>query len=144
MRKAYATDITDGEWEIVRVHVASKWSKGKRGREPKEDKREVVNAIFYVLQTGCSWRMLPHDFPDWQNVYWYFQEWNRTGVTEKLHDFLRAEVREKAGKKSDPTVGIGDSQSVKTTEKGGSKDMMVGKRSKGENAISWLIRSVLS
>lgn len=126
MRKAYPTDVSDAEWEVVKKFVSGKWQKGKRGREPVVDKREVVNAIFYVLQSGCSWRMLPHDFPCWDNVYWYFKQWEKNGVTEKLHDFLREEVRKKLGKKSDPTVGIADSQSVKTTEKGGSKDTMVG------------------
>ena len=127
MRKAYPTDLTDEEWEIVKPFVASRWQKGKSGREPTVDKREVVNAIFYVLQSGCSWRMLPHDFPEWESVYWYFKQWKKTGITEKLHDFLREQVRKKAGKKADPTVGIADSQSVKTTEKGGLKDTMVGR-----------------
>jgi len=127
MRKPYPTDLTDSEWKIVAPFVQGKWQKGKQGREPVEDKREVVNAIFYVLQSGCSWRMLPHDFPEWENVYWYFKQWKEKGVTEKLHDFLREEVRKKAGKKFDPTVGIADSQSVKTTEKGGLKGTMVGR-----------------
>lgn len=67
--------------------------------------------------------MLPHDFPQWHIVYWYFKEWEKAGTTEKLHDFLRKKVREKSGKKLDPTVGIADSQSVRTTEKGESVGM---------------------
>lgn len=126
MRKPYPTDLTDSEWEIVRPFVQSKYQKGKSGREPTVDKREVVNAIFYVLQSGCAWRMLPHDFPVWESVYWYFKEWERMGATETLHDFLRKKLREKSGKNADPTVGIADSQSVKTTEKGGSKATMAG------------------
>ena len=137
MRKAYPTDLTDAEWEIVTPFVQSKYQKGKSGREPTVDKREVVNAIFYVLQSGCSWRMLPHDFPEWHIVYWYFKEWEKTGTTEKLHDFLRKRVREKVGKKADPTVGIADSQTVKTTEKGGSTDTMV------EN-ISRVVKGIFS
>jgi len=142
MRKPYPTDITDSEWELIAPYIGPRWQAGKSGREPTVDKREVVNAIFYVLQTGCAWRMLPHEFPLWQTVYGYFTQWKQTGITEKLHDFLREEVRKKAGKKSDPTVGIGDSQTVKTTEKGGSKDMMEGRKSKGENVISWLTHLV--
>jgi len=127
MRKTYPTDLTDQEWELIKAFVASKYQEGKSGREPTVNKRDVVNAIFYVLQSGCSWRMLPHDFPQWESVYWYFKQWKESGITEKLHDFLREQVRKKVGKKPDPTVGIADSQSVKTTEKGGLKDTMVGR-----------------
>lgn len=135
MRKPYPTDLTDQEWEIVKPFVASRWQKGKHGREPTVDKREVVNAIFYLLQSGCAWRMLPHDFPQWESVYWYFKEWEKTGATEKLHDVLREHVRKKVGKKPDPTVGIADSQSVKTTEKGGLLDTMVANILKVVNGI---------
>jgi putative transposase len=127
MRKPYPTDLTDKEWEIIKPFVASKYQKGESGREPTVNKRDIVNAIFYVLQSGCSWRMLPHDFPQWESVYWYFKKWKENGVTEKLHDFLRVEVRKKVGKRPDPTVAIADSQSVKTTEKGGLKDTMAGR-----------------
>jgi len=127
MRKPYPTDITDSEWELVAPYIGPRWQTGKSGREPTVNKRDVVNAIFYVLQSGCSWRMLPHDFPQWESVYWYFKQWKESGITEKLHDFLREQVRKKVGKKPDPTVGIADSQSVKTTEKGGLKDTMVGR-----------------
>jgi len=144
MRKTYPTDLTDSEWELVKPFILSKWVKGKNGREPHVDKREVVNAIFYVLRTGCAWRMLPHDFPEWETVYGYFKLWEKSGIVEKLHDFLREEVRKKAGKKALPTVGIADSQSVKTTEKGGMMDMMEGRRSQAGNVILSLIRSVYS
>jgi len=135
MRKPYPTDLTDSEWGLVAPFVASKWVKGKNGREPRVDKREVVNAIMYVLRSGCAWRMLPHDFPQWDIVYWYFKQWETSGVVERLHDFLREEVRKKAGKKAIPTVGIADSQSVKTTEKGGSMDMTEGRKSREGNGI---------
>lgn len=135
MRKPYPTDLTDKEWEIVKLFTASKYKKGESGREPTVNKRDVVNAIFYVLQSGCSWRMLPHDFPEWESVYWYFKKWKENGITEKLHDFLREQVRKKAGKKPDPTVGIADSQSVKTTEKGGSKATMGGRMSRAVKDI---------
>lgn len=136
MRKPYPSDLTDQEWEIIKPFVVSRWHKGKQGREPIVDKREVVNAIFYVLQTGCAWRMLPHDFPQWESVYWYFKEWEKSGATEKLHDILREQVRRKVGKKPDPTVGIADSQTVKTTEKGGFVVMMVASILKAVRGIS--------
>ena|SRR3990167_1069241 len=140
MRKPYPTDLTDAEWEIIKPFVVSRWQKGKNGREPTVDKRDVVNALFYVLQSGCAWRMLPHDFPAWESVYWYFKEWEKMGVTEKLHDALREQVRKKSGKKPDPTVAIADSQSVKTTEKGGLKDTMVVSILKVANGIFSSIR----
>lgn len=135
MRKTYPTDLTDKEWEIVKPFVAAAYQKGKSGRRPTINKRELVNAIFYVLQSGCSWRMLPHDFPEWESVYWYFKLWETSGITEKLHDFLRKRVRRASGKKEDPTVGIADSQSVKTTEKGGSAGMTAARKLRGGREI---------
>jgi len=78
----------------------------------------VVNAIFYVLRSGCAWRMLPKDFPPYQTVYMYFKQWEKDGTWEKVHDVLRDRVRSREGRKKSPSAGIVDSQSVKTTEKG--------------------------
>jgi len=81
--------------------------------------RQVVNAIFYLLRTGCSWEMLPHDFPPYSTVYYYFRRWQKRGVWQKMNQALRQQVRQQAGKKAEPSVAIVDSQSVKTTEKRG-------------------------
>jgi putative transposase len=81
--------------------------------------RAVINGIFYVLRSGGAWRMLPHDFPPWPTVYYYFWRWRGDGTWERLQDTLRAQVREQAGREASPSAAVIDSQSVKTTEKGG-------------------------
>ena len=92
------------------------------------DTREVVNCILYVLRTGCPWRMLPHDLPAWQTVYKYFRRWTLDGTWEGVHKSLRPNVRQSEGRSPTPSAAIIDSQSVKTTEKGGLVAMMLVRR----------------
>jgi putative transposase len=115
MERKYATDVTNEQWEKIRKHLP----KPARTGRPQLDRRQVLNAILYLVRTGCQWRMLPNDFPHWKSVYTVFWRWRQAGVWQRIHDALREEVRRKAGKKSTPTVAILDSQSVKTTEVGG-------------------------
>jgi putative transposase len=115
MERKYATDVTDEQWEKIRKLLPRPARTGR----PRLDRRQVVNAILYLVRTGCQWRMLPKDFPNWKSVYTVFWRWRQAGVWQRVHDALREEVRRKAGKKSTPTVAILDSQSVKTTEVGG-------------------------
>src|SRR5215210_1102582 len=116
MEKCYATDLSDDEWECLQLHVPSP---NKRGRPRTHDTREILNAIFYVLKSGCPWRLVPKDFPPWETVYWWFGRWRMDGTFERLNGALRERVRSRLGRDPLPSAGIADSQSTKTTGVGG-------------------------
>jgi putative transposase len=112
----YPSDLTDREWEYIKSLIpAAKTG----GRNRQTDMRLTINAIFYVTRTGCPWRYLPREYPPWQTVYGYFRTWRIKGVWERIHDCLRDWVREQEGRARQPTAAILDSQSVKTTDRGG-------------------------
>jgi len=112
----YPSDVTDAEWAIVAPLIPPQ---RQGGRHRETDMREVMNAVRYVLRTGCQWRQLPKDFPPRSTVYNYFWEWTRYGVLDRIHHMLLVKVREMEGREASPTAAIIDTQAVKATEKGG-------------------------
>lgn len=133
-RIGYPSDLTDAQWKQLAPLLEPETH---CGRPWKIERRSIVNALMYMARTGCQWRYLPHEFPHWQVVARTYYRWIESGIWDEVNRVLRERTRERAGRKSRPTAGIVDSQSVKTTEKGGLVVTMGVRRSPVVNGTSW-------
>lgn len=131
-RMSYPSDLAEAQWKLIEDLIPP----AKPGGRPREvSMREVLNAIMYVLRSGCAWRLLPHDFPKWNIVYYYFWRFRQDGLWQEIHDLLRDELRVMEGRQASPSAAVIDSQSVKTTEIKGFAVTTPARRSRVANAI---------
>ena len=134
IRLAYATDLTDGQWALIEPMIPEA---EPGGRPRKAATRELVDAILYFLRAGGGWRLLPHDLPPWQTVYYYLRRWQREGVWDRVHHALVMADRERVGREPSPSAAILDSQSVRTADQRGARRASTpARRSAGASVIS--------
>lgn len=133
----YPSDLSDAQWQLLAQLIGKYGPQPSKGGRPRiYDLRDVLDGIFYVAKTGCQWRQLPTDFPPWETVYGYFRRWRRSGLWQRLWWALHRQVREHTGRSASPSIAIIDSQSAKTSLKGGSAVLTRARKPRGASATS--------
>jgi len=130
----YETDLTEEQFALIEPYLPRPKPTGR----PSADLHQVVNAILYLVRTGCQWRMLPKDFPPWSTVHTWYRRWRNDGTWDRLHEALRQQVRRQAGRHPSPRSSAVDSQSVKTAGQGGTKGYDAGKKVSGRKRHLWV------